>query len=101
MRHVAVVARPDRAQGKHLRIEPGPVASLAAQLGFPLHQPENVNDNAFIAQLAALERQNAALEARLAKLETPEPESEGRLARLGRRLREAWTAAPLRQVASR
>jgi methionyl-tRNA formyltransferase len=47
----AVVARPDRAQGKHLRVEPGPVAALATSLELPLHQPEDVNAASFVAEL--------------------------------------------------
>jgi methionyl-tRNA formyltransferase len=49
-----VVARPDRPQGKHQTIEPGPVAKIAAELGLPLRQPESVNTEEFIAELTAL-----------------------------------------------
>jgi methionyl-tRNA formyltransferase len=38
-----VVARPDLPSGKHQRVEPGPVASLAAELGLPLIQPPDAN----------------------------------------------------------
>jgi len=53
-RILLVVARPDRPQGKHLTIEPGPVARLAVELGLPLQQPESVNTDEFVAELAAL-----------------------------------------------
>src|SRR6188508_3444514 len=49
-----VVARPDRPQGKHQTIEQGPVAKLTAELGLPLKQPESVNTDEFIAELATL-----------------------------------------------
>lgn len=48
-----VVARPDRPQGKKNLILPGPVAALATELGLPVQQPENVNDEAFIQELAS------------------------------------------------
>jgi methionyl-tRNA formyltransferase len=49
-----VVARPDRPQGKHQTIEPGPVAKAAVELGLPLRQPESVNTEEFVAELSAL-----------------------------------------------
>ena len=51
---VAVVARPDRPQGKHQEIVAGPVANLAQSLGLQLHQPEDVNDPAFLETLRSL-----------------------------------------------
>jgi len=50
-----VVARPDRPQGKHQTIEPGPVAKATTELGLPLRQPESVNTDEFIAELMALQ----------------------------------------------
>ncbi|MGL5097257.1 MAG: methionyl-tRNA formyltransferase, partial [Planctomycetia bacterium] len=40
---LAVIARPDRPQGKKQEIVPGPTASTAARLGLPLLQPDDVN----------------------------------------------------------
>ena len=36
---VAVLAQPDRPQGRGLRVEPGPVCALARGRGIPLFQP--------------------------------------------------------------
>lgn len=49
-----VVARPDRPQGKHQQVLPGPVAALATQLGLPLAQPPSANEPNFVARLAGL-----------------------------------------------
>lgn len=49
-----VVARPDLPSGKHQRVVPGPVASLATELSLPLVQPPDVNEPAFVASLVAL-----------------------------------------------
>ncbi len=50
---VQVVTRPDRPQGKHRRIEPGPVRLAADQLHLPVMQPEDVNSVDFVEQLRA------------------------------------------------
>lgn len=49
-----VVARPDRPQGKHQVIEPGPVAGVAKSLHLPLMQPESVNAPEVRQQLLSL-----------------------------------------------
>jgi methionyl-tRNA formyltransferase len=49
-----VVARPDRPKGKHQRIEPGPVARLAQNLGLPLHQSEDVNSRDALDRLRSV-----------------------------------------------
>lgn len=51
---LAVVARPDLPSGKHQRIEPGPVASLARRLSLPLHQPPDVNAAEVVGGIGAL-----------------------------------------------
>lgn len=47
-----VVTRPDRPQGKHQVIIPGPVHARAEQLGLPIAQPPDVNAAGFVTQLA-------------------------------------------------
>ncbi|QDU64246.1 Methionyl-tRNA formyltransferase [Planctomycetes bacterium Pan216] len=51
---VQVVARPDRPRGKSQRIEPGPVALTATTLGLSLAQPDDVNAESFVEELANL-----------------------------------------------
>lgn len=53
-RILQVIARPDRPQGKRQRIEPGPVAAAALELGLPLRQPPTVNDDTERSQLSEL-----------------------------------------------
>jgi len=50
----AVVTRPDRPRGRGRKIEPPAVRREAEALGLDCRQPENVNDAAFVAELAAL-----------------------------------------------
>lgn len=48
-----VVTRPDRPQGKHQTIVPGPVRCRAESLGLPTAQPDDVNSTRFVEQLAS------------------------------------------------
>ena len=50
----AVVARPDRPQGKHQRAEPGPIKTLASEMRLPIYQPDDANDPTFLERLASL-----------------------------------------------
>lgn len=49
-----VVTQPDRPSGRHRRPTPPPVKALAARLGVPVRQTENVNEPAFLDGLAQL-----------------------------------------------
>lgn len=46
-----VVTRPDRPQGKHQVVVPGPVTALANELELPLRQPESINDPTVLEEL--------------------------------------------------
>jgi methionyl-tRNA formyltransferase len=48
-----VLSRPDRPRGRGRRLASPPVAERARALGLALEQPENVNDEATVAQIAA------------------------------------------------
>jgi methionyl-tRNA formyltransferase len=50
-----VLTRPDRPRGRGRRLSPPPVAERARALGLALEQPENVNDEATAARIAAVE----------------------------------------------
>jgi methionyl-tRNA formyltransferase len=52
-RPALVVTRPDRKAGRGRRLTPPPVATVAADLGLELVQPENVNSDAVRDQIAA------------------------------------------------
>jgi methionyl-tRNA formyltransferase len=53
-RPLLVVTRPDRPRGRGRRIAPPPVAEAARQLGIDALQPESVNEDATLAQIAAV-----------------------------------------------
>ncbi|MBJ7348769.1 MAG: methionyl-tRNA formyltransferase [Thermoleophilaceae bacterium] len=53
-RPLAVVTRPARPKGRGKQLTHPPVADLARTLELELLQPENVNDEAVVAQIAAL-----------------------------------------------
>ncbi|HMN67076.1 MAG TPA: methionyl-tRNA formyltransferase [Bdellovibrionales bacterium] len=50
---VGVVSQPDRPAGRKLQLQPSPVKELVLPLGIPVLTPENVNDPAVLAQIAA------------------------------------------------
>jgi methionyl-tRNA formyltransferase len=50
----AVVTRPDRPQGRGLRVAPPPVAVAAAQYALEVLQPATLRDPAFLARLAQI-----------------------------------------------
>jgi methionyl-tRNA formyltransferase len=52
-RPALVVTRPDRPAGRGRRLSPPPVASAAEALGLPVAQPDDVNEEAARAQIAA------------------------------------------------
>ena len=52
-RPTLVVTRPDRPAGRGRRLSPPPVATLAAELGIALAQPEDVNGEEARVQIAA------------------------------------------------
>ena len=52
---VAVVTQPDRAGGRGLQSLPCVVKTLAQSRNLPVFTPENASDDAFVAQLAALQ----------------------------------------------
>ncbi|MDQ6732095.1 MAG: methionyl-tRNA formyltransferase [Actinomycetota bacterium] len=52
-RPALVVTRPDRPRGRGRRLAAPPVADTARELGLELAQPDNVNDEAARAQIAA------------------------------------------------
>jgi methionyl-tRNA formyltransferase len=52
-RPTLVVTRPDRPQGRGRRLAPPPAASVAAELGIELFQPEQVNSEEAQARIAA------------------------------------------------
>jgi methionyl-tRNA formyltransferase len=52
-RPALVVTRPDRPAGRGRRLTPPPAAVAAAELGIDVAQPENVNDEAARARIAA------------------------------------------------
>ncbi len=52
---VAVVTQPDKPKGRDLKLQPSPVKSLALKLNLPVLQPERAREEAFIAELRALE----------------------------------------------
>ena len=52
-RPALVVTRPDRPKGRGRRLQAPPVAEAAAELGLALVQPEDVNDPASVAAIAA------------------------------------------------
>src|SRR5262245_27171256 len=52
---VAVVTQPDRPRGRGQKVSPSPVKATAAELGFPVLQPTRLKDDAFEAQLLALQ----------------------------------------------
>jgi methionyl-tRNA formyltransferase len=52
---VAVVTRPDRPQGRGLRVAPPPVAVAAVQYALDVLQPETLRDPPFLARLRELE----------------------------------------------
>jgi methionyl-tRNA formyltransferase len=52
-RPVLVVAPPDRRSGRGRRTQPPPVAAAAAELGLPLLQAENVNEDAVRERIEA------------------------------------------------
>ncbi len=52
---LSVVTMPDKAQGRGKKVLPSPVKQAAERLGYNLLQPENLSDESFIDQLAALE----------------------------------------------
>ena len=47
-----VVTPPDRPRGRGRKLTPPPVAALAAELGLPLHQTPNVNEDGSLAAIA-------------------------------------------------
>src|SRR5208283_1001133 len=51
----AVVTQPDKPKGRDLKLQPSPVKSLALKLNLPVLQPERAREEAFIAELRALE----------------------------------------------
>jgi methionyl-tRNA formyltransferase len=51
-RPVLVVTRPDRPAGRGRKLTAPPVADTARELGLELHQPENVNTDTRIAEVA-------------------------------------------------
>jgi methionyl-tRNA formyltransferase len=51
---VQVVTRPDRPQGKHRRVERGPVAQAADSFGLPVSQPVSVNSAEAVSWLSDL-----------------------------------------------
>lgn len=51
---VAVVTRPDAAQGRSRRLVPSPVASWAQQQGIEVLRPDRPGDSDFVARLTAL-----------------------------------------------
>jgi methionyl-tRNA formyltransferase len=52
----AVVTQPDRPQGRsRSQLLPPPIKRIALEEGLPVYQPENPNDDAFVAQLRAVE----------------------------------------------
>ncbi|WP_084040457.1 methionyl-tRNA formyltransferase [Demequina sp. NBRC 110053] len=58
---VAVITQPD-ARGKRGRaLHPSPVKELALERGWPVHTPETAKDPAFVAEMAALEADAAAV----------------------------------------
>jgi methionyl-tRNA formyltransferase len=56
-RPALVLSRPDRPRGRGRRLSSPPVAERARALGLALEQPENVNDEATAARIAAAEPQ--------------------------------------------
>ena len=52
---VAVVTQPDRAGGRGMQCLPCVVKTLAQSRSLPVFTPENASDDAFVAQLAALQ----------------------------------------------
>ncbi|HVM50379.1 MAG TPA: methionyl-tRNA formyltransferase [Candidatus Acidoferrum sp.] len=52
---VGVVTQPDRPKGRDLKLRPTPVKELALREKLPVLQPEKARDEAFVAQLRALE----------------------------------------------
>lgn len=51
---LAVVTGPDKPAGRGHKSVPGPVKQTALALGFPIHQPESLRDETFIAAMASL-----------------------------------------------
>ncbi len=51
---LAIVTQPDRPRGRGRKLEPSPLAPLAAARSIPLLQPESTRDPAFVAALRAL-----------------------------------------------
>jgi methionyl-tRNA formyltransferase len=70
-RPVLVVTRPDRPRGRGRRVAPPPVAEAAERLGIELLQPENVNDEAARARIAAVEPEEVCICAFGALLKEP------------------------------
>ncbi|HEU4703462.1 MAG TPA: methionyl-tRNA formyltransferase [Conexibacter sp.] len=54
-RPALVVTRPDRPAGRRRRLSAPPVASAARALGLPVAQPDDVNEEAARAQIAAVD----------------------------------------------
>jgi methionyl-tRNA formyltransferase len=52
---VAVVTRPDRRQGRDLKLQPSPVKELASRAGLKMLQPERARDPQFEQDLRGLE----------------------------------------------
>jgi len=52
---VAVVTQPDRPRGRGQKVIASPVKALAIARGIPVLQPERLRDEAFLAQVAALQ----------------------------------------------
>jgi methionyl-tRNA formyltransferase len=47
-----IVTQPDRPAGRSKKVMPSPVKEAATRLGFPLLQPENINDPLIVDQLS-------------------------------------------------
>jgi methionyl-tRNA formyltransferase len=54
-RVVGIVTRPDRPRGRGQQVTASPVKALALHRGVPVLQPENMRDEAFLAELRALD----------------------------------------------
>lgn len=63
LRVVAAVTQPDRARGRHLKLQPSPVKSLALANGIPVLQPQRARDEAFIGEMAGLKADLVAVAA--------------------------------------
>ncbi len=77
---VAVVTQPDRPAGRKRQPTATPVGTWATERGLPLHKVENVNEPAFVAEIAALRADASVVIAFGQKLSPPLIDVMGRLA---------------------